>query len=102
MNNAARRGFDEGHQQRGESANREGKNMRETRTRLFNFFVVAVILAAVLSVAPAAQDKGKEGQKPATNTVEAWRQALPPQAETDGTPEASAALPRRSRAPPVR
>lgn len=63
------------------------------RTRLFNSFAATLTLAA-LSVAPlsaAAQEKGKEAQKPATGTVDAWRQALPPEAETTETPEASAA-----------
>ena len=65
--------------------------MRETRTRLYNFFIATLILNVALSISAAAQDKGKETQKPATGTVDAWRQALPPQAETEGTPEASAA-----------
>lgn len=66
--------------------------MREIRTRLFNFFGAALMLAAALSASAAAQDKGKEAQKPAAGTVDAWRQALPPQAETEGTSEASAAV----------
>jgi ketosteroid isomerase-like protein len=66
--------------------------MRVTRTRLFDFFAATLILAAALSVSAAAQDKGKEAQKPATGTVDAWRQALPPEAETEGTPEASATV----------
>ncbi|HEY0173607.1 MAG TPA: nuclear transport factor 2 family protein [Pyrinomonadaceae bacterium] len=61
------------------------------RTRLFNFITAALILAAAPSAPAAAQDKGKEAQKPSTSTVDAWRQALPPQAESEGTPEASAA-----------
>jgi ketosteroid isomerase-like protein len=47
------------------------------------------MLAASLSGSAAAQDKVKEAQKPAAGTVDAWRQALPPQAETEGAPEAS-------------
>jgi ketosteroid isomerase-like protein len=66
--------------------------MRERRTRLFNFYAAVLLLAAALSVSAAAQDKGREAQKPAPGTVDAWRQALPPQAETEGTPEASAAV----------
>ena len=65
-------------------------NMREVRTRLFNFFTAALLLAAP-SAPATAQEKGKEAQKPAAGTVDAWRQALPPEAETEGAPEASAA-----------
>jgi ketosteroid isomerase-like protein len=65
--------------------------MRRIRTQLFNFFAAALTLAA-LSHSAAAQDKGKEAQKPAAGTVDAWRQALPTEAETPGTPEASAAV----------
>lgn len=68
--------------------------MKKIRTQLFNFFAAAVTLA-VLSHTAAAQDKGKETQKPTAGTVDAWRQALPPEAETTGTPEASAADTRR-------
>lgn len=73
--------------------------MRKSRTHLYTFFAAALILAAAMSVSSAAQDKGKEAQKPATGTVDAWRQALPPEAETTDTPEASAAVthPRISR-----
>jgi ketosteroid isomerase-like protein len=66
--------------------------MREIRRRLFNFFAAALILAAALSAPAAAQDKGKEAQKPATGTVDAWRQALPPQAEAEDTPESAATV----------
>ncbi|MET0625511.1 MAG: nuclear transport factor 2 family protein [Pyrinomonadaceae bacterium] len=66
--------------------------MRGRRTRLFNFVVAALIPAAALSAPAAAQDKSKEAQKPATGTVDAWRQALPPQAESEGTAEASATV----------
>jgi ketosteroid isomerase-like protein len=48
-----------------------------------------------LSVSAAAQDKGKEPQKPAAGTADAWRQALPPDAEVEGAPEASANVSRR-------
>lgn len=64
-------------------------NTREVRTRLFNFFTAAVLVAA-LSASAAAQEKGKEAPKPAAGTVDAWRQALPPEAEAEGAPEASA------------
>lgn len=55
--------------------------MRRTPTRLFTIFAAALTVAATTFTA-AAQDKGKETQKPATGTVDAWRQALPPEAET--------------------
>ncbi|MDT7808846.1 MAG: hypothetical protein QOJ70_2659 [Acidobacteriota bacterium] len=66
--------------------------MREVRTRLLNYFVAALILAAALSVSAAAQDKSKETPKPPTGTVDAWRQALPPDAEGERPAEASAAV----------
>jgi ketosteroid isomerase-like protein len=65
--------------------------MMKTRTHLSTFFAATLVLIA-LSASAAAQDKGKETQKPATGTVDAWRQALPPEAETEGAPEASAAV----------
>lgn len=56
--------------------------MRETRTRFLIFFIGALLLAAAPQVAVTAQQKGKEAQTPANDsTVEAWRQALPPEAE---------------------
>jgi len=64
--------------------------MRIIRTRVFIFFAAAVTLAAP-SLTAAAQDKGKEAQKPASGTVDAWRQALPPEAETTESPETPAA-----------
>jgi ketosteroid isomerase-like protein len=64
--------------------------MIKERTNLLNFFAATLILAA-MSVSVAAQDKEKEAQKPSTGTVDAWRQALPPEAETTGTPETSPA-----------
>jgi ketosteroid isomerase-like protein len=68
--------------------------MSRTCRRLFN--IIAVALAVVATTTPsAAQDKGKETQKPATGTVDAWRQALPPQAETDATADASAPVTRQ-------
>jgi len=63
--------------------------MSKIRTHLFNFFAAAVTLAA-LSHSAAAQEKGKETQKPTTGAVDAWRQALPPEAEVTGTPGAAA------------
>lgn len=65
--------------------------MRKIRTHLLTLFAAVLTLVAV-SPSAAAQDKGKEAQKPATGTVDAWRQALPPEAETTETPEASAAV----------
>jgi ketosteroid isomerase-like protein len=67
--------------------------MRKIRTHFFNFFAAAVMLAA-LSHSAAAQEKGKE-TKPTAGTVDAWRQALPPEAEATGTTEAGAAGTRR-------
>jgi ketosteroid isomerase-like protein len=64
--------------------------MRETRTRSYNFFTAALIIVAALSAPAAAQEKGKEEKKPAASTVDAWRQALPPQAEVESAPEAAA------------
>ncbi|MDT5270941.1 MAG: hypothetical protein QOH49_3127 [Acidobacteriota bacterium] len=66
--------------------------MRGRQTGLLNFFAAALIIAAALPASAAAQDKGKEAQKPAAGTVDAWRQALPPETETEATPEASAAV----------
>jgi ketosteroid isomerase-like protein len=56
--------------------------MREIRTRFIIFFIGALILAAAPPAAVTAQEKVKE--KPVTTTtVDAWRQALPPVAETE-------------------
>lgn len=65
--------------------------MSRTWTRLFNVTAAALAIIAATTTS-AAQDKGKETQKPATGTVDAWRQALPPQAEAEATTEASAAV----------
>ncbi|MET0650087.1 MAG: nuclear transport factor 2 family protein [Pyrinomonadaceae bacterium] len=70
--------------------------MKKIRTSLFTFFVTALILLSPPASA-AAQEKEKEGQKPASSTVDAWRQALPPQAETGDTPEESAAATQQQR-----
>jgi ketosteroid isomerase-like protein len=64
--------------------------MRRTRRHLFTFFAAALTLGSA-SMPAAAQDKGKEAQKPPASTVDAWRQALPPETEATGTAEASAA-----------
>ena len=68
--------------------------MKKFRTHLFNVSAAALTLAAlsVSTLSAAAQEKGKDAQKPATGTVDAWRQALPPEAETTETTEASAAV----------
>ena len=65
--------------------------MKKFRTHLFNISAAALTLAAlsVSTLSAAAQDKGKDAQKPAIGTVDAWRQALPPEAETTETTEAS-------------
>lgn len=65
--------------------------MSRTWTRLFNMFAATLAVAATTTITAGAQDKGKEAQKPATGTVDAWRQALPPEAETTGTAEVPAA-----------
>jgi len=75
--------------------------MRVTQTRVFNLFMAA-LAALILAAAPwttdAAQEKGKEAQKPPVATVDAWRQALPPGAETGATPEATDAVTQPPRA----
>ena len=63
--------------------------------RHLNTIFAATLTLFALSVSAAAQDKGKETRAPAAGTVDAWRQALPPEAEVDGTPEASASVSRR-------
>lgn len=62
------------------------------RTNALNYLAATLIAAAALSASAAAQDKGKDAQKPATGTVDAWRQALPPETETTGAPETPAAV----------
>lgn len=65
--------------------------MRGTRKRFFKNLFGALLLAAAPSLAATAQEKGKEAQKPASgSTVEAWRQALPPEAETARPADAAA------------
>jgi ketosteroid isomerase-like protein len=74
--------------------------MRQTRTRFFDFLLGAVLLVAAPSFTVTAQEKGKEAQKPASgSTLDAWRQALPPEAETERPTEATTteAQPRASR-----
>lgn len=74
--------------------------MRDKRRGILTFIAVALILAAAPSVVVTAQEKGKEPQKPAaTTTVDAWRLAMPPEAEGDKPSEgtASAAQPKASR-----
>jgi len=73
--------------------------MRDTRTRFFTNLLGALLLAYV-PFAVTAQEKGKEAQKlPSGGTLEAWRQALPPEAETEKPAEAAMAeaQPRASR-----
>ena len=70
--------------------------MKKVRNGLYTFFAASLILTGLSSPA-AAQEKEKEGPKPASSTVDAWRQALPPQAETGGTPEGSAAAAQQQR-----
>lgn len=73
--------------------------MRETQSR-FYFYLIWVLMLAGAPVVVAAQEKGKETQKPATSTVDAWRKALPPEAEAARPAEGEAtatAQPRPSR-----
>ncbi len=71
--------------------------MSDTRTRLFAVLVVTLILAAAAPASVGAQQKGREEQKPAT-TIDAWRQALPPEAENrdEATGTAAAGQPKAS------
>lgn len=62
------------------------ENKRAMRTRFFTFIIGALILAPALSAVAAAQEKDKETKKPAS-TVDAWRRALPPEAETGNVAE---------------
>jgi len=64
---------------------------------VFIYFAAALMLVAP-SVSAAAQEKGKEQQKPSNGAADAWRQALPPEAEVEGTSEAPAAAARRASA----
>ena len=61
--------------------------MREIQRRFFIYFVGAILLAAAPSLVVRAQGKNKETQKPATtSTSDAWRQALPAEAEESARP----------------
>jgi ketosteroid isomerase-like protein len=73
--------------------------MRDMRSRFLAVFVGALLLACAQPAAAASQEKDKEPQKPASGTVEAWRQALPPEAEATepAEGETAAAPPRVSR-----
>lgn len=70
--------------------------MNDTRTRLFALLIGTLLLAAAPSTV-GAQQKAKEEQKPAA-TIDAWRQALPPEAESkdETTGDASTAGPPRA------
>jgi len=75
--------------------------MREIQRRFFIYFAGAILLAAAPSLVVRAQGKDKETQKPAsTSTADAWRQALPVEAEESARPADGAtteAQPRVSR-----
>ena len=75
--------------------------MREIQRHFFIFFAGAILLAAAPSLVVRAQGKDKETQKPAsTSTADAWRQALPVEAEESARPANGAtteAQPRVSR-----
>lgn len=72
--------------------------MRDRRTRLLTFCAAASILITT-PTAVATQEKEKEAQKPAAATIDTWRAALPPGAETGDSAEgeAAAARPRATR-----
>lgn len=72
--------------------------MRETRTRLITFFVGMLILAAAPSASVTAQESDKEKNKTTTSssTLDAWRQALPTEAETEKPAEESAKVASRA------
>lgn len=74
--------------------------MKKTRASFLTFFGAALIFIAVLPCIVAAQGKDNETQKPAPSTLDAWRQALPPEAESVKSAEgaAASAQPRASRA----
>lgn len=55
--------------------------MNDTRIRLFTLLIVTLMLVAAAPSSVGARQKGKEEPKPAT-TVDAWRQALPAEAES--------------------
>lgn len=66
--------------------------MSDTRTRFFTLLIVTLILAAAAAPSSVvARQKGKEEQKPAATTVDAWRQALPAEAEAAGEAAGNAA-----------
>lgn len=73
--------------------------MKGKRSSILTFFAGALILAAAPSFVVTAQEKGNETKKPPTSTVDAWRQALPVEAETEKPAEgaSNAAQPRPSR-----
>jgi ketosteroid isomerase-like protein len=73
--------------------------MSDKRTRFLTCFVGVLLFACATPAGGRAQEKDKEAQKPTSGTVDAWRQALPPEAETSepSEGEAAAAQPRVSR-----
>lgn len=71
--------------------------MSHRRAHFFTFFVVIMTLAAAPSVM-AQESVNKEAKKPPVSTADAWRQALPPEAETAmPSEEAANVAPRSSR-----
>jgi len=65
--------------------------MSTTRTHFFTFFIVILTLAAAPSIT-AQESKNQEAKKPPASTVDAWRQALPPEAEIVQPPEEAATV----------
>lgn len=73
--------------------------MSHRRAHFFTFCVQLLILVAALAASVIAQESvNKEAKKSPASTVDAWRQALPPEAETAmPSEEAANVAPRSSR-----
>ncbi|MGB8507954.1 MAG: nuclear transport factor 2 family protein [Pyrinomonadaceae bacterium] len=74
--------------------------MREMRTHFYTFIAAAMIFVAAQSSVVKAQEQDKEAKKPSSSTVDAWRQALPPEVEVERPADATTnvAQPASSRA----
>lgn len=74
--------------------------MKEMRASFLTFCVGILILAAAPSITVTAQESDREKKKSATSTLDAWRNALPQEAQTEQPAAAEAAnvAPRASRA----
>lgn len=68
--------------------------MLNVSTRFLVLLTCALLIFVAPSLAAVAQEKKDEGKKPAGSTADAWRQALPPEAErTSETVEAASNAP---------